>query len=108
MNQLAPRVRAGLRTLLLLVLFAVASPAAALEVPPLRGRVNDLAGVMSTPEQGGLEQRLKAFEAQTGHQFALLTVPSLEGDSLEDFSIRVVEAWRLGDQKKDDGLLLLV
>jgi uncharacterized protein len=101
-------VRAFRALLLPLALCLITLPASALEVPPLRGPVSDLANVLSEPQRVQLEQRLKAFESQTGHQFALLTLPSLEGDALESYSIRVVEAWRLGDQKKDDGLLLLI
>ena len=87
---------------------ALARPAWALAPPPLQGHVNDLAALLSASQREQLEQRLTRFEQQTGRQFALLTIPSLEGDSLEDFSIRVVEAWKLGKKGKDDGLLLLV
>src|SRR5262249_3035632 len=48
------------------------------------------------------------YEQRSGHQFALLSVPSLEGDSLEEFSIRVAERWKLGRKGKDDGLILVV
>lgn len=82
--------------------------ALAIEVPPLRGRVNDLAGLLSAAEAQALEARLAAYEQQTGQQFALLTIDSLQGDPIEDFSIRTVEAWKLGKAKQDDGLLLLV
>jgi len=80
----------------------------ALSVPPLQGRVNDRAGLLNPQAQRVLEQKLATYERQTGHQFALLVVASLEGDSLEDFSMRVVEAWKLGQAKHDDGLLLLI
>ena len=83
-------------------------PSAALEPPPLTARVNDLAGLLPQQEQAALEQKLSQYEAKTGHQFALLVIPSLEGDPLEDFSIRVVEQWKLGDAKRDDGLLMVV
>lgn len=82
--------------------------AAALEVPKLTGRVVDRAGVLDARSKAAIASRLEAYERETGHQFAVLTIPSLEGDSLEEFSIRVVEAWKLGREKKDDGLLLLV
>src|SRR5690606_23361020 len=72
------------------------------------GRVVDRASLLSGDEARALEKRLAEFESATGHQFALLTVPSLEGDSIEDFSMRVVEAWKLGAARRDDGLLLLV
>lgn len=80
----------------------------ALEVPPLAGRVNDKAGVLSSGEAQSLEQRLAGYEQQTGHQFVLLTMPSLEGEDIAGFSIRVAEKWALGQKQKDDGVLLLV
>ncbi len=80
----------------------------ALEPPALKARVNDLAGLLDVQAQTALEQTLAAYEARTGHQFALLIIPSLQGDPLEDFSIRVVEQWKLGDAKRDDGLLMLI
>ena len=90
------------------LLLAGSGTAAALEPPPLQGRVNDLAGLLDPGARGALEARMADYERRTGHQFALLTVPSLEGDPIEDFGIRVVEAWQLGDAQRDDGLLLLI
>lgn len=87
---------------------ALVSVARALEVPALKARVTDLAQVLDAEAERALEQRLAAYEKQTGHQFALLTIRSLEGDALEPFSLRVVEAWKLGQKQKDDGLLMLV
>ncbi|HWO07959.1 MAG TPA: TPM domain-containing protein, partial [Polyangiaceae bacterium] len=93
----------------LAVLLLLGGAASALEVPPLEGRrVNDRAGVLSARERGELEARLAAYERGTGHQLAVLIVPSLEGDPIEDFSIRVVESWKLGKQGRDDGVLLLI
>lgn len=80
----------------------------ALEVPALSVRVTDRADLLTPAQARELEQRLADFEKQTGHQFAVLTIPSLDGEVLENYSLRVVEAWRLGDAKRDDGLLLLV
>jgi uncharacterized protein len=96
---------------LLACLFAVlllSGTARALDVPPLQGRVNDRAGALSPAERASLEERLAAYERQTGHQLAVLIIPSLEGDPIEDFSIRVVESWQLGKKGRDDGILLLV
>ncbi len=90
-----------------LVLLA-ASAATALEVPYLAGRVNDLAGMLSDATEADLEQQLAALEAESGAQVVVLTVPSLEGDPLEDFSLRVAETWRLGREGVDDGVLLLI
>jgi uncharacterized protein len=93
---------------LLLALLAWARPALALPVPALRGHVNDDADLLSPAAEQRLEQNLTAYEQKTQQQFALLTVPTLDGDALEDFSIRVVEQWKLGKKGKDDGLLLLI
>jgi uncharacterized protein len=80
----------------------------ALDVPALSARVNDYAKLLTPERAQAIESQLAAYERQSGHQFALLTVKSLEGDSLEDFSIRVAEAWKLGDEKRDGGLVLIV
>ena len=70
--------------------------------------MNDLAGLLSAGERAALEAKLEAYERESGQQFVLLTVPSLEGDPLEDFSIRVAERWKVGRKGKDDGLILIV
>jgi len=80
----------------------------ALEVPPLRGRVNDYAKLLTQERAVALEAQLEKFEQETGHQIAVLTIPSLEGDSLEDFSIRVAETWKIGKKGFDNGAILLV
>jgi uncharacterized protein len=84
------------------------SGALALEVPFLSGRVNDQAGMLGENYVTTLEQQLKELEEETGAQVAVLTVPSLEGDPIEDFSIRVVETWKLGRAEADDGVLILI
>jgi uncharacterized protein len=101
-------IRSVVALALVLGLLLVAGRARALDVPELRGRVNDYANVLPEAARQSLDARLAAHEAKTGHQFAVLTIPSLEGDTLEDFSIRTVEKWKLGHAKVDDGLLLLV
>lgn len=87
---------------------AVAFTAAALEVPFLSGRVNDQAAILDDAYEGRLEERLRALEEETGAQIAVLTVESLEGDPIEDFSMRVVETWKLGREGVDDGVLVLI
>ncbi len=96
----------GLLALPLLILLV--QPVAALEVPALKARVNDYAGILAPATAGQLEEVLRQFEAAESTQIVLLTVPSLEGDSLEDFSLRVVEAWKPGQAKLDNGALLLI
>ncbi len=96
--------------ILLATAFALwAMPARAeLAIPKLTQRVTDQAKLLSPEAARGLEQKLSDYEQATGHQFALLTLNSLEGAPIEDYSIRVAEAWRLGDAKRDDGLLLII
>src|SRR5512143_3857728 len=97
------RTAAALALMLLVVQTAVA-----LNVPPLRGRVNDYAGVLSPGVVRQLDLLLKDFEQKDSTQIVVLTVPSLEGDSLEDFSIRVAEQWKIGHKGLDNGAILLI
>lgn len=90
-----------------LFLFA-ATILSAREVPPLSGPVNDYAAILSADEKETLESFLLALDRQTGVQIAVLTIPSLEGESLESFSLKTVEQWKLGQQGEDNGALLLV
>ncbi len=94
--------------LCLIVLLVSIFQIASLEVPPLSGYVNDNAKLLSSTEISQIENYLAAVEESSGAQIALLTIPSLEGDSLESFSIRVAEKWALGQADRDDGVLLLV
>ncbi len=88
--------------------FALAATAGAREVPYLTGRVNDLAELLGPETEDRIEQKLAAYEQQTGAQFAILTIDSLEGEVLEEYSLRVAETWALGRAEQDDGLLLLI
>ena len=96
------------RTLLLLLLLVLAPAAQAREVPYLSGRVVDEAAMIPADARQRIEQKLAAFEQRTGNQVAVLTVESLQGDPLEDFSQRTVETWKLGKAGKDNGVLFLV
>ena len=80
----------------------------ALDVPPLRGRVNDYAGVMRSDQAQALESQLAQFEQDTGHQVVVLTIPTLDGEDIEGFSIRVAENWKIGKKGFDNGVILLV
>lgn len=77
-------------------------------VPPLESRITDQTGTLTAAEQSELEQKLAAFEQRKGAQVALLMVRTTQPESIEQYSIRVVEAWKLGREKPDDGVLLLV
>jgi uncharacterized protein len=93
---------------ILAITLMASSAVLALEVPYLAGRVNDQANLLEDGFEGQLEERLRVLEEETGAQVAVLTIPSLEGDPLEDFSIRVVETWKLGRAGADDGVLILI
>ena len=80
----------------------------ALEVPRLQGRVNDYAELLSPATEASLESVLKSLESSDSTQIVVLTIGSLQGDSLEEFSLRVVEDWKIGQQGLDNGVLLLV
>ncbi|EHJ47191.1 protein of unknown function DUF477 [Solidesulfovibrio carbinoliphilus subsp. oakridgensis] len=92
---------------LLIVLFTVAS-AWALDVPRLAGRVNDYAHMLSPEAVARLEAQLADFERTDSTQVVVLTIPSLEGESLEDYSIKVAQDWGIGQKGRDNGAVLLV
>jgi uncharacterized protein len=77
-------------------------------VPPLQGRVTDLTGTLTAPQSAALERTLRAFEERKGTQIAVLIVPTTRPEAIEPFALRVVEQWKLGRRKVDDGALLLV
>lgn len=91
-----------------LLLFAPTLLAAEVPVPPLTARVTDLTGTLSGGQLQSLEQILREFEARKGSQIAVLLVPTTRPETIEQFSIRVAEAWQLGRKGVDDGVLLLV
>ena len=80
----------------------------ALEVPALTARVNDYAAILSPSTVQQLEGALKAFETDQSTQIVVLTIPSLEGEVLEELSIRVAEQWKIGHQGLDNGAILLI
>src|SRR5437899_11186590 len=87
---------------------ALAPPAAALDVPPLTGRMVDNAHLLPADRAASLSAALATHEARTGDQVAVLTLPSLEVEPLEEFSHRVATAWKLGRMATDNGALILV
>ncbi|MBK5275794.1 MAG: TPM domain-containing protein [Desulfuromonadales bacterium] len=80
----------------------------ALDAPPLKGRVNDYASMLPPEAVARLEQKLAAFERETSNQIAVLTVPALQGDNIDQFAIRVAEQWKIGQKGKDNGVLLIM
>ncbi len=82
--------------------------AVAIEVPELQTRVTDLAGILASSEKESLEARLQELETTDSTQLAVLIIPSLDGEALENYSIRVLQEWKLGQKGKDNGALLLI
>ncbi len=93
--------------LALLLCWAVAA-FADIAVPPLVGRLVDQTATLSADEVASLNQTLRDFEARKGSQVAVLIVPTTNPESIEQYSIRVAEAWKIGRKKIDDGVVLVV
>jgi uncharacterized protein len=70
--------------------------------------LTDLTGTLSAEQKGALENTLRAFEARKGSQFAVLLLPTTQPEAIETFALRVVEQWKLGRKRVDDGVLLLI
>lgn len=92
----------------LLALLLTGLVQAEVAVPPLSARVTDLTATLDAQQTQTLESRLAAFEAKKGAQLAVLIVPTTQPEAIEQYGIRVVEAWKLGRKGVDDGALLLV
>jgi len=100
---------------LLLAFLAVAprtvapgAPAVELAVPKNDGWVTDLAGMLSPAQERELETLMESYKQGTTHEIALLTIPSLEGDDLARFALRVGRAWGIGGKEKNNGAILVV
>lgn len=102
------RRAAALLGLWLAALGAAGLARAEVPVPPLSGRVVDLAGALAAPDREAITAKLAAFEQAKGSQVAVLIVPSLGGEAIEDFATRVTDQWKLGRAGVDDGVLLVV
>lgn len=98
----------ALAVLILLPCLARFAQAADVPVPQLQSPVTDQTGTLTADQRNQLDQRLRAFEAKKGTQIAVLIVPTTQPESIEQYSMRVVEASKLGRRKIDDGILLLI
>ena len=95
--------------LLLIALILPTQTTAQKPIPELWGqRIHDDAHVLKQETIDALEKRLKVYEDSTSNQIAILTTPSLDGEVLEEYSLKVAEAWKLGKKEKDNGVLLLI
>jgi uncharacterized protein len=97
--------RAGILALLTCWAFVALADVA---VPPLSGRVVDQTGTLSASEVESLTQRLKTLETRKGSQLAILMVATTGPESIEQYSLRVAEAWKIGRKRLDDGALLVI
>jgi uncharacterized protein len=86
----------------------LATPAWAQTFPQLSGRVVDQANLLRPEQEMDLVSKSEALEAQSGRQFVVATVNSLEGRTIEDYGYRLGRHWKLGDEKRDDGVILLI
>ena len=80
----------------------------AASAPALKGHVNDYAKIIRDSDEREIEEYLAALEQNSGIQIAVLTMPSLDGEDIASFGIKVADKWQLGDKEKDNGALLLV
>lgn len=96
------------RWLLLLLALAASAAFALVPVPPFTGYVIDRTGTLTAEQARALDEKLTAFTRQKGSQIAVLMVPGTAPESIEQYSIRVAEQWKLGRKGVDDGALLLV
>jgi uncharacterized protein len=80
----------------------------ALDVPALHGHVNDYAGILSPETVQKIETELADFEKSDSTQIVVLTIPTLEGENIEDYAIKVAEVWKIGQKGKDNGVILLI
>ncbi len=103
-------MRLSRRLLALLLLAALAgTAAAALPIPPPPDhRINDFAGVLPAAERERLEEKLRSWERESSNQIVVAIFRSLDGESLEDYSIRLAQAWRIGQKSLDNGVIFLV
>jgi uncharacterized protein len=101
-------MNAARASILALLLCWACAALAMVAVPPLSGRVVDQTGTLTAGDIAELTERLKDLEARKGSQIAVLIVPTTDGESIEQFSLRVAEAWKIGRKKVDDGALLVI
>jgi uncharacterized protein len=101
-------MRTVLRNTILIVLLLATAAAAAANVPFLTGRVTDNAEVLNEGTRRSLTALLKTHEESTGDQIAVLTIPTLDGEGIEEYALRVFDAWKLGQKGKDNGILVVV
>ena len=104
-----PAIRRLSAALLLLLAGAAAVGAQELApIPELKARVTDTVGILDAAQQAALEAKLGSLEAEKGAQIAVLIIPTARPEAIEQYALRVAEAWKLGREGVDDGALLLI
>lgn len=93
---------------LLAALVPLTAQAQKADVPYLTGRVVDNAEILKPDTRRRITEQLQAHEHATTNQIAVLTVPTLHGDSVEEYAVRVFEQWKLGQKGRDNGVLVVV
>src|SRR2546427_12779803 len=92
----------------ILLLAALSSASGEVAVPPLKAHVTDLTGTLSASQLRDLDSRLSDFERSKGSQIAVLMLPSTKPETIEEYSIRLADAWKIGRARLDDGVILVV
>ncbi len=97
-------------TIVVMLMFSIttASAAALQAIPALSSPVTDVTNTLSSAEQQALAQKLSAFAQEKGSQIAVLIVPTTQPEDIAQYSLRVAEAWQIGRDKEDDGVIILL
>lgn len=90
------------------ILLLLPIPLIAISYPTPSGYLTDTAQLLSAEERTALETTLTNFKQQTGNEIAIVAIPSLEGEPVEDYAVKLFEQWGIGQKEKDNGLLILV
>jgi uncharacterized protein len=101
-------MNAARATILALLLCWAGAALALVAVPPLSGRVVDQTGTLAAGDVASLTETLRDLESRKGSQIAVLIVPTTDGEAIEQYALRVAEAWKIGRKKIDDGALLVI
>ncbi|MFH1223114.1 MAG: TPM domain-containing protein [Pseudomonadota bacterium] len=103
------KLRFGARVFLFFLPFLISATVSAFDIPPLKSRVNDTAGIISESTKDRLEVLLKDYEQKTGNQLFVLTVDTVgDAGSIEQYGIAVADKWKVGRSKKDNGVIFIV
>jgi uncharacterized protein len=106
--RLASALNRGAAAGALVLALIVSLLAWAVDVPALKARVTDLTSTLNAQQRASLEQTLAEFEARKGAQLAVLIVPTTQPEAIEQYAVRVEEAWKLGRKGVDDSVLLVI